>query len=187
MKHLTLLAITFIVLAAVGCNETPSTAESDTTSDTSPQKPREPKMYDYTPSYSANFVAGSVEATETVMSLYRAWDDNKLDDVAGSFSDSVNMYFWDGSELVTTKDSMKAAMKSYRDNYSSMETKLNAVVSVKESEKNEEWVLVWLNEIRKDKSGKVDSTQMQETWGLDKNGKVRTLYQYGQTPAKPKK
>jgi hypothetical protein len=183
MQQKNLIALAVMLLVACTSNET---KETNTTTDSTASSSEAPamNMHGYTPSYSARFETGSNANTEKVLSLYKAWDDNTLDNLKDAFSDSVYMYFWDGNDLVTTRDSMMVSMKSYRGNFASMATKLNAVVSVKESEKSEDWVLVWLNEVRTDKNGKVDSTQMQETWGLDKNGKVRTLYQYGQIPAK---
>jgi hypothetical protein len=182
MHQKNLFALAIVLLA--GCTSS-ETKETTTDSTASVSGAPSMNMHGYTPSYSAKFETGSTANSETILSLYRNWDDNKLDEASSIFSDSVFMYFFDGSEMTTTRDSMMSAMRSYRGSFKGMETQLNAMVSITESDKNEDWVLVWLNEIRTDKNGKVDSTQMQETWGLDKNGKVRILYQYGQmTPKK---
>jgi hypothetical protein len=53
-------------------------------------------------------------------------------------------------------------------------------VPLRSTDKNEDWVLVWFKEYRTDANGKKDSTEMQETWRLNKDGKADLLYQYAQ-------
>jgi len=57
---------------------------------------------------------------------------------------------------------------------------------VKSTDKNENWALIWATEVRTDKKGKVDSTNFQETWRLDKDGKANLLFQYAMATAPPK-
>ncbi|MBN8855275.1 MAG: hypothetical protein BGO55_24280 [Sphingobacteriales bacterium 50-39] len=53
--------------------------------------------------------------------------------------------------------------------------------------RNEHWVLVWGTEIDTYKNGKVDSTELQETWKFDQNGKAILLYQFAAAPMPPMK
>jgi hypothetical protein len=60
-------------------------------------------------------------------------------------------------------------------------------MAVKSTDKNEHWVLIWGREIDTHKDGKVDSTELQETWMFDQNGKAALLYQFAAASVPPMK
>ena len=58
---------------------------------------------------------------------------------------------------------------------------------LKSTDKSENWVSVWFTEHRTNEAGKKDSSYFQETWRLNKDGKVDRFYQYEAKTAPPAK
>lgn len=140
-------------------------------------------MAGYTPTYSASFAMGNPEYAGIVLSLWRTWENGDLSAIKSSFADSVTFFGADGSLIAGPVDKALGSMQSYRDMFSSIETKIHAIFPTKSTDMNEDWVCVWGIEYQTDKKGKLDSVQLQETWRFDKNGKVDLMYQY-MSPAK---
>lgn len=142
----------------------------------------------YTPTYSSSFEMGNPKNAESVLSLYKDWDAGSLEPSKGAFADSVSFFLSDGSMVMGKRDSAVAAMQSFRNMFSSIKNTVHGVFAVKATDKNEDWVCIWATEVYTDKKGKVDSTQLQETWRFNKDGKIDLLYQYAaKPPAPPKK
>jgi hypothetical protein len=96
------------------------------------------------------------------------------------------MYFWDGSRMHASRDSVIAAAQSMRNGYASVTSRIDAFTPLKSVDKNENWVAIWGMETHTDKKGKVDSINLHEVWRINKNGKTDLVYQFaGMT--KPKK
>jgi len=89
--------------------------------------------------------------------------------------------------MMGKRDSIVAASKTFRNTLGTVSTQVHAVVPLKSTDKNEDWVLVWFKEYTTDAKGKKDSTEFQETWRLNKEGKADLLYQYQQNKPAPKK
>lgn len=142
----------------------------------------------YTASYSSKFEMGDPNHVKTILDLYKDWDNNTLDNSKSKFADSVELYFSDGEKMVGPFDSINARTKPFRNSLGSVTTNVHAVLPVKSTDKNENWVLAWFTEYRTDAKGKKDSVEMQETWRINKDGKADLLFQYEQkNPAPAKK
>ena len=137
----------------------------------------------YSPTYSTSFEMGDNKHAETILALWKDWDNGNLDPSKNLFADSVSFYTSDGSLIVGPRDSAVANAQNFRNMFSDFKTTLHAVFPVKSTDKNEDWVCIWGTEVYTDKKGKVDSVVLQETWRFDKNGKVNLLYQHSR-PAK---
>ena len=74
-----------------------------------------------------------------------------------------------------------------RDNLASSTATVDAVMSVRSTDKNENWALIWAKEVNTNKKGKVDSSYVHELWRLNKDGKVDLVYQFRASAAPPKK
>ena len=96
------------------------------------------------------------------------------------------MHFADGTMMHNVRDSVLAGGQQYRNTFTSSVTSVDAVMSVKSTDKNENWALVWGKEIDTDKKGKVDSFYLQETWRFNKDGKADLMYQFKAAGAAPK-
>lgn len=137
----------------------------------------------FSPTYSASFEMGDNKHAETILALWKDWDNGNLDPSKNLFADSVTFYTSDGSLIVGPRDSAVANAQGFRNMFSAVKTTLHAVFPVKSTDKNEDWVCIWGTEVNTDKKGKVDSVVLQETWRFDKNGKINLLYQHSR-PAK---
>lgn len=141
----------------------------------------------YTADYSSKFEMGDANNTKTILDLYKDWDNNTLDNSKSKFADTIAIYSSDGSVVRGSFDSVNAETKKYRNSLGTVTTTVHAVLPVKSTDKNENWVLTWFTEYRTDANGKKDSVQLQETWRLNKDGKADLLYQYQQKNPAPKK
>jgi len=182
---------TFIAAIAIGlisCN----TAEKEVPKEEPTEKAAVPaavtisNMSGYTPTYSASFAMGEAGNAETVLALYKSWDNGNLEPQKNSFADSVNFFLSDGSVIAARRDSAIATMQAYRNMFSAVKNTVNAIFPAKSVDKNENFVCIWATEYTTDKKGKKDSVDLQETWGFDKDGKVNLVYQYSKAMNPPK-
>lgn len=171
----------FCLSALIACNsgsdtkvESMSTDSATTSTDTA---------YAYAADYSSKFEMGDPKNVHTIFSLYKDWDANNLDNSKNKFADSVTIVSSSGNVTSGTWDSVNAMTKTYRNTLGTVTTQVHAVVPLKSTDKNEDWVLVWFKEYTTDATGKKDSTEFQETWRLNKEGKADLLYQYQQNKA----
>ncbi len=181
--------VAIVMLACISCNsdkkaegEGKETEKKETVSAT-PMN-----MSGYTPSYSASFEMGDPKKAEMVLALWKDFDNGDLSVSKNNFADSLFIYTSDGTAITGPRDSVVASVQGWRNMFSSVKSTVHAVMPVKSTDKNENWVLVWGTEVHTDKkSGKTDSVQLQETWRF-KGDKIDLLYQYMRpallTPAK---
>jgi hypothetical protein len=74
-----------------------------------------------------------------------------------------------------------------RNKLASSVSSVDAVMAVKSTDKGENWALIWGKEVDTDKKGKIDSSALQETWRLNKDGKADLVYQFRAAFIPPKK
>lgn len=141
----------------------------------------------YAVSYSSKFEIGDPKNAETVLNLWKDWDNNNLANGKNSFADTVEFNFSDGTTMRASRDSTLAVAQKIRDSEASITSTIDAVMSVKSTDKNENWALIWGEERVTDKKGRTDSSAIQETWRLNKDGKVDLVFQYRKKLASPKK
>lgn len=137
--------------------------------------------------YSSKFEMADPKYAETVLGLWKDWDNGNLANSKDRFADNIELHFSDGSMIKTTRDSAIAMAQKIRDSYSSSVSRVDAVMSVKSTDKNENWALVWGLEKNTSKKGKVDSSYLQETWRLNKDGKADMVLQFRASATPPKK
>jgi hypothetical protein len=150
----------------------------------------------YPVAYSSKFEIGDPKNAETVLQLWKDWDNNSLMNSRNSFADTVTFYFSDGSMMHASRDSALAMAQKIRDSQASITSSIDAVMSAKSlmnkqsskpEDQNQNWALIWGEERVTDKKGKKDSSAIMETWGLDKDGKVNIVYQYRKKLSSAKK
>ena len=185
MRKVCVLAILSLIIA---CNSGPKEDVSSVApaKDSTENGSSENVSYPYTASYSSKFEIGSANHANLILSLWKDWDNNTFDNSRNSFADTVTMYFWDGTRLHASRDSILAAAKQMRGNYSKVASRVDAFIPLRSKDKNEDWVTVWGMETHTDKKGITDSINLQETWRLNKDGKADLVYQFA-SMTKPKK
>ena len=172
MKNLIFIALFVFVLS---CNEKAETTTA--TSDSAKVATTADVTYPYPAEYSSNFEMGNPEYGKMVLNLWKDFDNNSMDNMGQYFADSVTMNF-PGMTLVGTRDSVVGVSKNYRAMYKEVKSTMSAVLSVKSTDKGHDWVLLWGKEVTTDQRNKMDSTNLQETWRINKDGKIDVMYQY---------
>jgi hypothetical protein len=181
MKRLFVITVISFVAA---CN--PKEAEKKEEAKTEPTAPMINSPYEVT--YSSKFVMGDPKNAEAVLTLWKDWDNGTLAAHKDFIADTMQIYFSDGSSMKASRDSIIASVQAFRNTYASSASQVHAVMAVKSTDKNENWALIWGMEKNTDKKGKVDSTDLQETWRFNKDGKADLMYQFrAQIPPPPKK
>lgn len=140
----------------------------------------------YPVAYSSKFEIADPKYAETILNLWKDWDNGNLSNSKSSFADTVTMYFANGGMIHTGRDSAISMAQAERNKIASSASRVDAVISAKSTDRNQNWALVWGMEKDTDKNGKIDSTELQETWGFDSTGKVSILYQYRRATTPPK-
>jgi len=177
MKKL-LVAFSITMLAA--CSDQKTESMKSGTDSTASTTAMADVTYPYQINYSSKFEVADPKYAQTILTLWKDWDNGDLSAHKDMFADSVEMHFADGSTMHSVRDSIVAGAQGVRNMFTSAVSSVNAVMSVKSTDKNENWALIWGKEIDKDKNGKIDSFYLQETWRFNKDGKTDLLYQFRQ-------
>jgi len=178
----------FIVAAATiaACNSNNQSGSTESTmsssTDSSSQKINSP----YPVQYSSDFAMDNPKNAETVLALWKAWDNGDLLSGKDMFADTVELHFANGAILRASRDSALATAQNARKSVGTAVSTVDAIIPVKSKDKNQDWALIWGKEVDTDNSGKVDSFYLQETWRFNKDGKADVLYQYRAAANPPK-
>ena len=172
-KHLILLFIGGALFAS--CNNAGSTkveASGDTTANTGAAGHIN---YPYTIDHPDYWEIGSQQNTLNVLSSLKAWENNKMDEAAKYFADSVHIRF-DGIDKKISNDSLKAFITPDA-TAKSWSIKMQDWESVISKDKKDEYVTVWYREFHENKQGKKDSIDVINDIKM-KDGKIIELEQY---------
>lgn len=137
----------------------------------------------YTATYSSQFEMGDAKNAETVLSIWKAWDDGTISSSRKLFADSVHFYFRDGGKFEGSTDTIIKNIQGFRNTMASVKNTIHMYTALKSKDKNENWVFIWATEVMVDKQGKTDSSGLQESWRLNKDGKIDMVYQFGRNLA----
>lgn len=165
--------VTVFALSLLACNneattEAPVEAKANVPAD----------MHGFTPGYSASFVMDDAKNTETILALWKDWNTGDLSHGRAHFADSLALFLADGTTMVGQTDTILAGVQAYRSSFKSMVAAVDAVFSTHSTDKNEDWVAIWGNEIMTHGDGKVDSVSIHEIWRLNKDAKVDMMVQF---------
>ncbi len=166
------------------CNSGENTNSID--SDSSKRASNAALTYSSPISYSSQFEMGDNKNAQMILDLWKDFDNNTLDQSKDKFADSVTMLFSE-TEMYGSRDSVFNATQSYRNMFNTVSSRVAAIMPVKSTDKNDDWVLVWGTETHTDKNNKTDSVHLQETWRINKDGKVDLMMQYLRIPPPVKK
>jgi len=125
------------------------------------------------PKYSAMIVQGS----------WKDWVDNNLDNMKSWIADTIVAFHSDNT-AVKGVDNLIALWKKQRAKYSSTSDTIRGVMSVRSVDQGHNWVLVWASAYDTRLDGTKDTSEVQETWRINKDGKADALYQYDRAKRK---
>ncbi|MCC7399942.1 MAG: hypothetical protein IT214_00495 [Chitinophagaceae bacterium] len=180
------IAIASMALLFTACN----TKKSGGNESTSPGTETSAQVKDinspYPVNYSSKFVMDDPKNAETLLSLWKDFDNGTLAGSKDKFSDTVEMHFADGSSIRVSRDSLLATAQKERSSFKSVVSSVDAIMAVKSTDKNEHWALIWGMEKVTDAKGKSDSSHIQETWRFDSTGRANFMEQFRRAPTPPK-
>jgi len=179
-----------LLAAFAACTSAPTAPATDSTAMAKPavdSAAMRPINSPYAIGYSSKFVMDGPANAESVLALWKAYDDGDLGKSRDLLADSVDVNLANGAHFHLSKDSVVAAIQGVRNSFKSAVDKVDAIMAVKSTDKNEHWVTIWGTEIDTHKNGKVDSTELQETWRFNQSGKADMLLQYNRVPNTSKK
>jgi hypothetical protein len=176
----------FLVLASfVACNsDKEAKVQSMSTKDTTSVE-----TINYPPvDNSIKFEIADPAITAQMLEVYKGWQDNNIDLMKKHLADTLTLVLSDGTMIFGSRDSVSTVMQHYRNDYTSVEPQYHSFVSLKSTDRNDTWFVMWYKEFQTDTKGKKDWVELQENWKLNQDGKVVALYQYAQSrPAADKK
>src|SRR5258708_3334441 len=152
MKKNLLFACLFIL---VSCN-------SNQPAQTEPAKPASDSVAvqninsPYDIQYSSKFIMGNPKYAENVLTLWKDYDNGNLSAHKDLFADSMTAYLGNGVTMHASRDSIIAGIQKHRNMMSAAVDRVDAVMAVKSTDKNEDWVLIWGMETDTYKNGKID-------------------------------
>ncbi len=128
--------------------------------------------------YSSSWEIGNPEyAAMIVKGSWKDWQDNKLGDMKSWVADTITAFLSD-NVMVNGIDSLAARWNRGRATYTTVIDTVHAAISLVSTDKKENWVTVWAKEINTLADGKKDTTEVMETWRINKDGKADFLLQY---------
>ena len=185
MKQLSFFICSSILLIA--CNSQPgSSGTSKDTTATTDTSSTGSVSYPYNINYSSDFSIGDPKHVQTVLTLWKDYDNNTLEAHKDAFADSIQFTTAEGNVMRGPRDSVIHALAAYRGSFANAIDSVDVVVSLQPKGKEESWVCIWGKEIDTHKDNKVDSVYVQEDWMFDKNGKITRIEQYMQAPPQKK-
>lgn len=177
------LFTTIAFLTACTSSADKSTTEAPKTSDSTSEKQTN-LTYPYTADYSSDFEIGDAKNVQTLLELYKNWDNNTLDNSKNAFAEMDTMYFSDGTMFAGSRDSLFILANKIRGQMGSLVDSVHAWVPLKSRDKNEHWVALWAKETSTNAKGVKKSRELHEVWRFDNNGKMNLMYQYEQQAPK---
>jgi uncharacterized protein YwqG len=131
----------------------------------------------YTAAYSSNFTMADPSYSDKVLTLWKDFENNTLDKHVDMISDTVTMMLSEGM-VVKGKAANLAGVKEFRNSIKNYKVTVEAWMSLKSLDRDENVVCVWGNENFTDKDGKQVTRRLHEVWGFNSAGKVSLMMQY---------
>lgn len=184
MKKIFILALLGIV---VSCTSKQSESNAVTTAvELAPVAQVQDIKSPYPVIYSSKFVMDDPKNAESLLKLWKAWDDGDFNAFKDIFADTVELHFANGMTIRASRDSIVSDAQRERTKLQAARSSVDAIMAVKSTDRNEHWAMIWGVD-RSTRNGKTDSTYLQETWKFDSTGKANLMFQYKQTPPAPPK
>ena len=151
--------------------------EKETATSTEPQS-LTPLTY---PALYSNWEIGKRENMNTVLSLYKAWDESSVDNMKNIFADSVILDLPAGRRVTSSRDNITDILVKFRSAYATTANQVISIYPLLNKETNDEWVAVLLYNKWTYKDNVRDSSLYQDLWKLQ-NGKIYYMLSLEQSP-----
>jgi hypothetical protein len=172
LKNVTLVFVLASIILACTPEKKPEVTETPAVRETIPLN------LPYDLSYSSSFEMGNPAYAEMIVKgSWKDWEDNNLDNMTNWVCDTITAFHSD-NEVVYGLENLMARWKEARSEYTSSVPTINAVISVRSTDRNEDWVLVWATSIDTKTDGAMDTVALMETWRINAAGKADMLLQF---------
>lgn len=131
----------------------------------------------YTANYSSNFKMSDAKYSEKILTLWKDFENNTLDKHIDLISDTVTMVMAQGGTVKGKADNL-AGVKAFRGSVTNFKASVDAWMSLKSVDRDQNWVAIWGTESFTDKDGKAVTQRIHEIWGFNKDGKISIIMQY---------
>jgi SnoaL-like domain len=131
----------------------------------------------YTAMYSSQFQMGNSKYSRMVLNAWKAYDDNMLDNIAGTIADTVTAELPDGTVL-KGRENFLNALKTYRGGFTAVKDEVVAWVPLKSIDKGDDIVFVWGSETDTKNDGTTQRMDIHEVWAFNKDGKLAFFKQF---------
>ena len=153
--------------------------ETETASSAEPQS-LPPLTY---PALYSNWEIGKRENMNTVLSLYKAWDESSVDNLKSLFADSVILDLPGGRRVTSSRDNITDILVKFRSAYKTTANQVISIYPLLNKETNDEWVAALLYNKWTYKDNIRDSSLYQDLWKLQ-NGKIYYMLSLEQSPSR---
>jgi len=133
--------------------------------------------YPYPMAYSAKFKFIDPEKGKMVLNFCKDFENNTVENSKSIFAENVEISM-PKLKLKANRDSVISAFELYRKSFVSFKTELDVVMSVKSTDKGDDWVLIWAVDEYIDKDNVKHKVKYQQVWLLNKEGKVNFMEQF---------
>ena len=133
------------------------------------------------PALYSNWEIGKRDNMNTVLSLYKAWDESSVDNMKNIFADSVILDLPAGRRVTSSRDKITDLLVNYRNTFAATSNQVLSIYPVLNKETNDEWVAVLLYNKWTYKNNVRDSSLFQDLWKLQ-NGKIYYMLSLEQSP-----
>jgi ketosteroid isomerase-like protein len=179
MKITLSLLCLFFILSCGQDKTTENTTEQAPVANTEPQS-LTPLTY---PALYSNWEIGKRDNMNTVLSLYKAWDESSVDSIKNLFADSVILDLPGGRRVTSSRDNITDVLIKYRKSFAETSNQVISVYPILNKETNDEWVAALLYNKWTYKDNKRDSSLFQDLWKLQ-NGKIYYMLSLEQSPSR---
>ena len=156
---------------------TENKAEQAPAASTEPQ-PLTPLTY---PALYSNWEIGKRDNINTVLSLYKAWDESSVDNIKNLFADSVILDLPGGRRVTSSRDNITDVLIKYRKSFATTSNQVISIYPILNKETNDEWVAALLYNKWSYQDNRKDSSLFQDLWKLQ-NGKIYYMLSLEQSP-----
>ncbi len=154
-------------------------SETETASTAEPQS-LTPLAY---PALYSNWEIGKRENMNTVLSLYKAWDESSVDNLKNIFADSVILDLPGGKRVTSSRNNITDVLIKYRKSFGETSNQVLSIYPILNKETNDEWVAALLYNKWSYKDNTRDSSLFQDLWKLQ-NGKIYYMLSLEQSPSR---
>jgi hypothetical protein len=158
----------FVVVLTASCSSKKTEAD---------QPKKEKVYYPYAPRLDVDFSGGDDTKAKIVLNIWRSIAGGDLSTSATYFADSLTMVF-PGKRISGGKDSILQIFQTQRAGLSTLQPHIDYWKPVFNKEKNEDWVLIWLNQEGTKPDKTLDSYAVHQVWKFDVAGKIYQVMEY---------